>query len=267
MSHTSMKWPSVLVKLIIVTLFYFKTATATPVISNYVKPMASKTTLCHSGPCLTLNEYANKPEVYFTNNSIFYFYPGIHRLDYSLRLKGVHNISFQSLPTDLEVVEVTMDSVTSISWEKSCNISISSISFALLDKFTFIFRFEQSLFIQLSNISIFGHGQSGCSSVISQDSTLFINNSMFGKIRELFGAVLMLLASNVFISGTNMFFNNTAASGGSIYMSDSILTLSGANLFLNNTSIRYSKATIDKKMLLCNLVYDEIVRTKKKSHA
>ena len=256
------------VKILIVTssgLFSSKTTTATSTIPNYVKPMASKTILCHSGPCLTLSEYASQPEVYFTNNTIFYFYPGIHRLGDSLRLKRVYNISFQGLPTSDEVVKVTMDSVARITWEKSCNISISSISFILLDNFTFIIQFEQSLFIQLSNISFVGNGQSGCSSVMSRDSALLIHNSMFSKIRGLFGTALMLLASNVTVSGTSMFINNMAASGGSIYSSDSMLILDGATHFLNNTSSRYSKAMINRKMLLCNEVYDEIVRTKKRA--
>ena len=128
--------------------------------------------------------------------------------------------------------------------EKSQNIEISAISFILLDNFTYIIRFEQSLFVQLSNISIYGNGHSGCSSVISQESTLQINNAIFLQIRGLLGAAIMIVASNVSIRGTNNFVENTATSGSSIYLSDGMLTLNGTNLFLNNGASRSGRAVV-----------------------
>ena len=222
---------------------------------TYVKPTTNKTTLCHSDPCLTLDEYASLPEVYFNNYTIFYFYPGIHRLSDSLRLKRVYNISFQGLPTDNEVVKVKIDSVASITWEKSWNIEISSISFMLSDNFTFMIKFEQSLHIHLSNISIFGNRYKGRSSIVSQESELDITNSMFCEIKGLLGAALIAMASNITIGGTNTFVNNTAVSGGSIYLSDSMLTLNGANLFWNNTSLRYGQEVINRTISF-NLYYN-----------
>ena len=49
----------------------------------------------------------------------------------------------------------------------------------------------------------------------------------------------MMLASNVTFRGTNKFIDNTAVSGGSIYLSDSVMTLNGINVFLNNTASNY----------------------------
>ena len=240
-----MEWPSVMViEIVIITslgIFFSETCTTTSesLTLNYVTP--SKTTPCPSEqrPCLTLKEYASQPDVYFANNTVLCFHPGTHELSDSLRLKNVYNFSFEGLPTDNGVlVNIEFYSLASITWGKSWNINISSITFILRDNFTFIIRFELSLFVHLSNISIVGNGYSGCSSIMSRESTLDITNSMFNRVKGLFGAALMMLASNITFSGTNIFVDNTASSGGSVYLSDSNLTLNGANLFLNNTSLR-----------------------------
>ena len=236
-----MEWPSLIViKVLIVTslgIFFSETCTTTSesMTLNYVTPSKATPCLNERRPCLTLKEYASQPDIYFVNNTVLCFHPGTHELGDSLRLKNVYNFSFEGLPT---VVNVEFYSSASITWEKSWNINISSITFILRDNFTFIIRFELSLFVHLSNISIVGNGYSGCSSIISRESTLDITDSMFNRVKGLFGAALMMLASNITFSGTNNFVNNTAISGGSVYLSDSNLTLNGANLFLNNTSLR-----------------------------
>ena len=226
----------------------------------YVTP--SRTSSCPNEPmlCRTLQEYASEPERYFANNTSFYFYSGVHRLDDSLRLKNVHNISFQGLPTGNGVVNILMAFSASISWEKSWNIEISSINFILLDNFSFTLRFELSLFFHLSNISIFGNGYSGCSSVMSHESEIDISNSKFIGINGFLGAAVMMVASNITFRGNNVFLNNTAASGGSIYLFDSRLTLNGTNLFLNNTSSSYSEELINGKMSSCNYHTEKIKR-------
>ena len=88
----SMEWPSALLKFLIIVLFF---ANVTSV--NYVKPLerkeSEKASPCSKvqRPCLTLNEYARGSDDYFVNNTRFYFYPGIHRLDYSVNLAIFHS--------------------------------------------------------------------------------------------------------------------------------------------------------------------------------
>ena len=239
-----MEWPSLIViKVLIVTslgIFFSETCTTTSesMTLNYVTPSKATPCLNERRPCLTLQGYASEPDVYFVNNTVLCFHPGTHELGNSLRLKNVYNFSFEGLHIDNGVVNVEFYSSVTITWEKSWNINISSITFVLRDSFTIIIRFELSLFVHLSNISIVGNGYSGCSSIMSRESTLDITNSMFNQVKGLFGAALMMLASNITFSSTNNFVNNTATSGGSVYLSDSNLTLNGANLFLNNSSLR-----------------------------
>ena len=181
-----MKWPSVVFKVLILmsSLLLFAKMTSTTI--TYVKPFASKTASQCSDvqrPCLTLNEYASDLDMYFLNNTIFYFHPGMHRLDNCLVLENLYNFSFQGWPSGNQVVNITVGSLTGISLKGSCNIKISSISFVLNDNFTVVVKFIHSQLVLLSNISIYGNGYSGCSSIISQDSALSINDASFIQIQ------------------------------------------------------------------------------------
>jgi hypothetical protein len=114
---------------------------------NYVKPFASKSySPCSDMQrhCLTLNEYASDSDEYFVNNTRFYFYSGIHWLNYSLLLVNLHNVSFQGWPNNDQVVIITVHSLATIVWNETWNIKIASIKFTLRDSFTFIMRFEHS---------------------------------------------------------------------------------------------------------------------------
>ena len=120
---------------------------------NYVKPFerkeSEKASPCSNvqRPCLTLNEYARGSDEYFVNNTRFYFYPGIHRLDYSVNLVNLRNFSFLGWPNGDRVVTIAVDS----SWSITCNGMSHGIlkylqlyTFTLHGIFTFIMRFERS---------------------------------------------------------------------------------------------------------------------------
>ena len=86
-------------------------------LKNYVT--TNKTIGCpddHS-TCLTLQEYASQPDKYFTNTTIFYFEPGSHRLNSSLKLTNVHNFTFPGLPNG-QGVNISLGSLVTITWEK-----------------------------------------------------------------------------------------------------------------------------------------------------
>ena len=239
--------------IVISSLSFFAKITASSTTVNYVKPFASKIASPCSDvqrPCLTLNEYASDSNEHCVNNTRFYFYPGIHRLDYTVHLVNLHNFSFLGRPNGDQVVTIAVDSSASITWKESCNIKISSIKFTLHGNFTFIMRFEHSLLVRVSNISIYGNWYSGCSSIVSEESALEFDDSTFIGINGFVGAALMIFASNITFRGSIMFADNAAASGGSIYLIHSILTLNGTSLFLNNTS---SEEVM--KMLSCNNIY------------
>ena len=129
---------------------------------------------------------------------------------------------------------------------------MSSISFVLHDNFTFILKFEYSELVHLSNISIYGNGYHGCSSIISKESALDFDNARFIGIKGFLGAAVMMLSSNITFRGNNLFAGNTAYSGGSIYLADSRLKLNGAYQFLHNTFMNFSRDLINRTMISCN---------------
>ena len=125
-------------------------------ISIYVTPNTAIRCSNDEVSCLILQEYAHQSDVYFINDTIVHFEPGIHTLNSSLKLKNLHNLTFQGVP-DNESVNVLFDSLVSITWENCSNIEISSISFTLLENFTFSIIFQHSHLVQLSNISVYGN--------------------------------------------------------------------------------------------------------------
>ena len=155
---------------------------------------------------------------YFTNDTIFYFQPGSHTLNSSLTLVYLHCLTLQGMP-DGEVVNVLFGPLVTITWKNCSNIEVSSVSFSLLDYFTYAIVFEHSHLVQLSNISVFGNEFIGCSSVMSQHSTLGIRDSNFVGIQGSFGAAVLIFRSCVTFIGNNKFAGNTAALfGGSLYL-------------------------------------------------
>ena len=185
--------------------------------------------------CLALQEYASQSDIYFINDTILHFEPGIHTLKSSLNLKNLHNFTFHGVPGN-ESVNVLFGSLVSITWEKCSNIEISLISFTLLDKFTISIVFEHTQLVQLSSISVFGNGCIGNSSIMSRNNTVGVRDSTFIGIQGSLGAALMILGLCVIFTGNNAFLDNSAPYGGSIYIFESVVTLSGTNTFINNRS-------------------------------
>ena len=190
----------------------------------YVTP--NKTASCSDVEvsCLVLQEYTSQSDTYFTNDTIVCFEPGIHTLNSSLKLTNVHDFAFRGLPGN-ESVNILLGSLVSITWEKCSNIEISSITFTLLDKFTFSITFEETHLVQLSNISVSGNGNIGNSSIMGRNSTVGIRDSSFVGIHGRLGAALMILGSCVTFAGNNTFLDNLAPYGGSMYISESVVTL------------------------------------------
>ena len=81
---------SVPVLLIIIIALLAQSQTATTV--KYVTPPDG----CpgDKDPCYTLEDYVNQQDTYFINNSDFHFLPGLHKLEESIRIINIHNLSF-----------------------------------------------------------------------------------------------------------------------------------------------------------------------------
>ena len=114
---------------ILSSFLFFAKIPSSMTVNYYVKPFRTERTSESScsnvqRPCFTVNEYASNSDEYFVNNTRFYFYPGIHRLDYSLNLVNVHNFSFLGWPDGDQVVTIAVDSSASI----TCLLYVRSIA-------------------------------------------------------------------------------------------------------------------------------------------
>lgn len=105
--------------------------------------------------------------------------------------------------------------------------------------------------MQLFNVTVFGNGHFGCSSVLSRHSTLGIGDSKFLGIQGSFGTAMMILESCVTFTGNNTFLNNAALIGGSLYFLMSVVILKGTNMFEDNyTFVRSEFRTLN--CIYCN---------------
>ena len=200
--------------------------------SMYVTSNVSIPCLVTQNPCLTFAEYANEPDRYFVNDTIFYFIPGTHYLNSSLKVRNIHHFAFRSLSADF-MSTISFDPNVSIIVENCSHVEVSSVIFSLTGMFTYSLVFKQSLFIHLSNVSILGNKNGGYSSIMCHNSDMNITDSTFVDITGTLGAVVMVSKSMVVLRGNN-FVRNTAVSGGAIYMTDSTLIFNTTNIFMNN---------------------------------
>ena len=258
---STMKWSAFIVSVILIaSLLLFESQIVTSVAVNYVTPtdgcLGDKAQL---DPCHTLEHYANEQDTYFTNDSNFYFFPGLHRLEEGIRIIGVHNLSLQG-ELGNGMVKIAFNSAASIQWENCSGIEITSLVITLLDNnFTYSIVFECTHSVQIFNITIFGNDNYRCSSILSKRSVLNITNSQFIGIHGCLGAALMVISSSeITFTGSNTLKDNIAILGGAIYLSNSVLIVyaSGDNFFMNNSANRNSLG--GNSMTLCKYVGEAI---------
>ena len=251
-----MKWSSVHVLLIVLTMTSrFKADSEIKHLNRYVTPSGIIGCINNQVPCQTIEQYATQPEIYFANNTCFYFQPGNHQLNSSLKLTHLQNISFKGLPSN-SVVNLFLNSFVSITWGNCCLVQLTSINFILPDIYTFSIVFKQTQLIQLYNISVTANANNtGCSAILSQRSQMSIKDCRFIGIHGSFGAAIMMSESSATINGNNIFAYCAASAGGSVYLSNSMLTLNGTNDFMNNTaaiSILYGHGFVKTPNGLCS---------------
>ena len=172
---------SALLMVLIVALSDTRSKAQINYVSRYVIP--NRTVRCFNDQvlCQTLEQYAAQPEVYFTNNTYFYFQPGNHQLNSSLlKLRNLRNVIFKGLPNN-NMINIILGSPVSIVWENCWFVQLTSINFILPNLYSFGIVFKQTELIQLYNITInAADGYStGCSAVLSLQSGIGIRDCKF----------------------------------------------------------------------------------------
>ena len=176
----------------------------------------------------------NVSEQLFVDDSTVQFCPGDHHLTSSLRLDNVQNLILQGSPDS----NINIHPWVNITLENCINITISSLTFNFTGDYSYFLIFTHTSFTQLSNVSFYGRisTMTGCSAVMSTNSIITVTDSNFTGLHGWLGAAMLTTGSNVTLIG-NAFKNNTANSGGAIYLYRSHLYLKSINTFTNNIVI------------------------------
>ncbi len=162
--------------------------------------------------CLTLPDTAKEAGKYFTSNTTLVFYPGDHNL------RG-------------EVVFVaSISGLTLVSYNDSSGPG-SSFSNPRIRCDESFFSFSGVSGVQIVSITFISCGIK-FSSTVAKLSSIWLENSK----ADIGGAIAVCNGSNITFSGDSGFMDNTATTGGAVFIDSSNLTFSGTVTFLNNTA-------------------------------
>ena len=218
-----------------------------PVTAWYIISNRSNSCPCSANSnnvCMTLDQYARKQV--FTDGATIHFCPGDHQLSNSLRLDSVQNLTFQGSSNS----NINIDPSANITLENCANIVVFSLTFNFAGDYTYFLIFTHTSFVQLSNVTFYGHTSFGCSAVLSTNSTISVTDSSFIGLHGWLGAAILLSAkSSITLTGNSTFRDNIANSGGAIYPFQSQVYVKGTSLFINNTAKSWGNNTVT----LCNL--------------
>ena len=104
----------------------------------YVRPTDSSNGTCPGEPCLTLLEYAEQVSEYFTSDVAIKFLPGIHKLNKSVSVSDVSNLSLESatfvtVDEPDTIIDCTQNDKLGVgagfSFQDASDVSISGLTF------------------------------------------------------------------------------------------------------------------------------------------
>ena len=201
---------------------------------HYVKPDDSSLLHvdCPSQPCLSLKQYAEQVDRYFTAGVTFVFLEGIHSLRIPLELTHVSNLSLTGVRHNSSISIINTEY---ISLFNATNIDIERLRFGRSNTYKSALIFNNCDSIYISE-SVFLSGKPSASAVLSSNhSNITITNCLFkGNTNTGIdgGAISIKFQTNLRLIGSN-FTRNIASLGGAIFASESTLSLEGTVLKSN----------------------------------
>ena len=213
----------------------------------FVKPNSSVScaTSSQQRPCLTFNEYAQRVDQYFVDNTTFLFQPGTHELDAPLNLKDLSNVLFAPLDDlDARSVQILLSPSANITWTNCENIEISGFVFILSGQFSILpdddfvsalFSVFQGTTVILTNLTLIGNGTrmfAFCNSSDIQIGDLEVTGTK-GPLLEAFFCAIAFYGQNYFNS---LMINNVSDDGFVMLLYACHYSFSGKISFVNSTS-------------------------------
>ena len=183
----------------------------------YVKPYSYEVA-CPDEPCLTFGDYTSELDTYFISNTTFIFLPGIHKVEFNLRLENVSKMEFRGsmniwLPTLIGTPKITFSPLVNITWVDSENIKITHLMFILsgtadLHSFFSTLLFWRCVNVRLSKVEFMSESNSTYSTAVRcHTSDMDISNCRFSKCSSFLGAGITIAFCSV-VAQDNTFVNN-----------------------------------------------------------
>ena len=204
---------------------------------HYVKP--SSLISCPGQPCLTLDQYSQQKEVYFTTRSTFVFLAGNHTINTTVNLTSISEITFRGERNSkvnilcLNRLGFLIQNVSHLSIEGlvflSGNTTIGTVALKIID----------SNGVWIHNVGFQGSysfSKSFTGLHITSSDTITVTSCSFeGNTAYDGGAIYVTAESNLTLNASTFIGNNATRDGGAIYASESNLVLSD-NMFSGNTA-------------------------------
>ena len=188
----------------------------------------------YSNGCRTFNDYANNADTYFTSDSSFYFMKGTHRLNATLFISNVVNLSFVGNESD-----IILSDGCSIIWNRTSKISWTSFNLMFNETNQISNKsalcIENSQIVTLSNASFSKFRLHSFSrAVLAMKSSIELKNCKFEYGNHSEGGSLCIKDSNITMLGLSVFVGNTGNIGGTVFSSDSQIRFDGNGTFVGN---------------------------------
>ena len=207
---------------------------------HYVKSDESSPLSCPGQPCLTLDQYNQQTETYFTTGSTFVFLAGNHTINTTVNLTSISEITLRGERNSQ--VNYLCHSRYGIIIQNVSNLSIEALVFQTGQTAigTIVLKITDSNGVWISNV-----GFQGSYSILkpftglhirSSDTITVTSCSFEGNTADDGGAIYVTAESNLTVNASTFIRNNATFHGGGIYASGSNLTLSD-NMFSGNTAI------------------------------
>ena len=207
---------------------------------HYVKTVDSSPLSCPGQPCLTLDQYNQQTETYFTTGSAFVFLAGNHTINTTVNLTSISEITLRG----------ERNSQVNILCLNTFGFLIQNVSHLSIEELVFLsanttIRTVALKIIASNGVLIHNVGFQGSYSIskpftglhITSSDTITVTSCSFeGNTADDGGALYVTAESNLTLNASRFIGNNATRHGGAIYASGSNLTLSD-NMFSGNIAV------------------------------
>ena len=192
---------------------------------------------CSYSPCLTLEQYAQQHETYFTTGSIFVFLPGNHSLQDTVNLTGIANVTLMGdSMNETDIIIICRSPL--FSFESVTNLSIRDLRFVSYGSRCLSILYFRNSSAEVSGANFQGTGdlkKNLARAVTSLSCNLTITRSHFeGGTADKGGAVYALDGSHLKLISSVFIANRAKRRGGAISAYSNHISLKGT-MYVNNS--------------------------------